>query len=56
MSAKCPSCGASVGLEKDVLTGEIVECEECGEELEVKNEDGTFLLNLAPDVEEDWGE
>lgn len=56
MSVKCLSCGVSVELEKDVLIGEIVECEECGEEFEVKNEDGIFLFNLVFDVEEDWGE
>lgn len=56
MSGKCPSCGANVELNDDVVTGEIVECDECGEELEVTVKDDKVTLSTAPDVEEDWGE
>lgn len=56
MNAKCPSCGAKVKLENDVVTGEIIECTSCGEELEVTVKEDTATLEFAPDVEEDWGE
>jgi alpha-aminoadipate carrier protein LysW len=35
--------------------GEIVECPECGAELEVVST-GPVVLDLAPEEEEDWGE
>jgi len=35
--------------------GEIIECEECGAELEVISED-PLEFALAPEEEEDWGE
>ena len=35
--------------------GEIIQCPECGVELEVVNED-PLELALAPEEEEDWGE
>ena len=35
--------------------GEIIECEECGAELEVVSED-PLEFALAPEEEEDWGE
>jgi alpha-aminoadipate carrier protein LysW len=37
------------------MIGEIVECPECGAELEVVN-NNPVTLALAPEVEEDWGE
>ena len=37
------------------LNGEIARCTECGAELEVTNAD-PIRLELAPEVEEDWGE
>jgi len=35
--------------------GEILVCADCGVELEVMGLD-PILVNLAPEVEEDWGE
>jgi alpha-aminoadipate carrier protein LysW len=54
MTAECPECAGTVTLEKPER-GEIVECPECGVELEVT---GTSPLTLAPapEEEEDWGE
>ncbi len=37
------------------MIGEIIECPECGMELEVIEVD-PLTLELAPEVEEDWGE
>lgn len=55
VSSECPECAAKVALQDDVLSGEIVQCAECGVELEVvKN--GSVTLRPAPAEEEDWGE
>jgi alpha-aminoadipate carrier protein LysW len=53
--AECPECAADVSLPDDVMEGEIVQCPDCGVELEVVNLD-PFTLELAPEEEEDWGE
>ena len=50
----CIECGADLELE-DVVVGEIVQCPECGVELEVLSL-GPVELGLAPAEEEDWGE
>ena len=41
--------------EYELEEGEIIECEECGAELEVISED-PLEFALAPEEEEDWGE
>ena len=55
MAASCPVCDADVELGDDTVVGELVECADCGSELEV-----TKLKPLevqeAPEAEEDWGE
>ncbi len=51
----CPECGAAVNVDDDVVEGEILECEECGAELEVISA-SPLELELAPEEEEDWGE
>lgn len=53
--AECPECAATVTLQDDVVQGEIVQCAECGVELEVVTASG-LQLQVAPEVEEDWGE
>ena len=53
--AECPECAADVTLPDDVMEGEIVQCGECGAELEVI-ELNPLTLDLAPEEEEDWGE
>lgn len=55
MSAACPECGAEVQLESNVEKGEIVQCSDCGADLEVTNV-SPVELELAPEEEEDWGE
>jgi alpha-aminoadipate carrier protein LysW len=42
-------------LAPDVEVAEIAVCPDCGVELEVMGVD-PIELNLAPEVEEDWGE
>lgn len=53
--AECPECAADVKLPDDVMEGEIVQCAECGVELEVISLDPP-TVDLAPEEEEDWGE
>jgi alpha-aminoadipate carrier protein LysW len=53
--AECPECAADVTLADDVMEGEIVQCPDCGIELEVVSVNPPEL-NVAPEEEEDWGE
>ena len=53
--AECPECGAEVEDDATYEEGEIINCEDCGVELEVISED-PLELALAPEEEEDWGE
>ena len=55
MKVSCPECDASFNINSDVEEGEIIECPECGVELEVISID-PVQLDLAPQEEEDWGE
>jgi alpha-aminoadipate carrier protein LysW len=42
-------------LAADTLQGEIIQCPECGVELEVMSL-SPLTLEMAPEEEEDWGE
>ena len=53
--AECLECAAGLDLAADVEVAEIVVCPDCGTELEVMGLD-PITLELAPEVEEDWGE
>jgi len=53
--AECPICGANVTMEADTVPGELIECSDCGTELEVVSVD-PFEVEEAPQEEEDWGE
>jgi len=52
---ECPECGGTVEVQEKVEKGEILQCKDCGVELEVK-ETKPLKLELAPEAEEDWGE
>ncbi len=52
---ECIVCGAKFDLPKDTEEGEIIECPECGSELEVVSVNPIELAQ-APEEEEDWGE
>jgi alpha-aminoadipate carrier protein LysW len=54
-NANCPECAADITLAADTLQGEIIQCPECGVELEVMSL-SPLTLELAPEEEEDWGE
>ncbi|NCF67714.1 MAG: lysine biosynthesis protein LysW [Chloroflexi bacterium] len=51
----CMECGAVVLAGQDLIMGEILECAECGVELEVVQL-APLVVELAPEIEEDWGE
>ncbi len=51
----CPECDAEVVIPTDAMENELVSCPECGTELEIMNLN-PMKLELAPEVEEDWGE
>lgn len=52
---ECLQCAAELDLAPDVELGEIVVCPDCGVEWEVMSTD-PITIELAPEVEEDWGE
>jgi len=54
IQTKCPECDAALTLSAPEK-GEIVECSDCGAELEVLSTE-PIQLELAPEAEEDWGE
>ena len=53
-TAECPECFAELEL-KNVMQNEIVQCSECGIDLEVISVE-PLTLAPAPEEEEDWGE
>ncbi|MEM7133147.1 MAG: lysine biosynthesis protein LysW [Chloroflexota bacterium] len=53
-TAECPECFAEIEL-TDVMAHEIIQCSDCGVELEVTSI-APIGLELAPEEEEDWGE
>ncbi len=55
MTTTCPECDGAVVLQDDVMQHEIVQCPDCGAELEVIQTE-PVVLELAPEEEEDWGE
>lgn len=52
--ATCTECDARIPANV-ALPGEILDCPDCGAELEVRSVN-PLVLALAPTVEEDWGE
>lgn len=52
----CPLCAGSISLPAGTEEGEIITCDECSAELEVKTVEPTVTLGEAPKVQEDWGE
>jgi alpha-aminoadipate/glutamate carrier protein LysW len=51
----CPSCGAEVNIPANAIQHELLPCPDCGTELEIMSLN-PVVLELAPEVEEDWGE
>lgn len=55
MKSECPVCGASIDLAEGTVVGELLECPDCGTELEVTSLEPPTLQE-APHEEEDWGQ
>ncbi len=55
LSSSCPECEASIALARSPIAGEVVRCGDCSAELEVTGV-APLRLELAPEVQEDWGE
>lgn len=55
MKAECPVCGAIIELPEGTVVGELIECPDCGTELEVESLNPP-VVKEAPQEEEDWGE
>lgn len=55
ITAACPECDAAVAFDRAPINGEIAHCGDCSAELEVTSTE-PLTLELAPEVEEDWGE
>jgi len=51
----CSECAQDIEISTNLIKGEIVACRDCGVELEVVSTD-PIEVELAPEVEEDWGE
>ena len=56
ISIECPICAGGVDLPYDVMLGELVDCGDCGSELEVTQISPTVAVQEAPMAAEDWGE
>jgi alpha-aminoadipate carrier protein LysW len=54
-ACNCPECDAGVSFQRTPVRGEVVRCPDCSAELEV-TAIAPVTLELAPEVEEDWGE
>jgi len=55
MAVKCCVCEADVKIADDVMIGELINCPDCGTELEVISI-SPVTVQEAPEVKEDWGE
>lgn len=53
--ALCTECEAEIALEPTAEVGEIIQCPDCGMDLEVISVDPPEVAP-APEEEEDWGE
>ena len=53
-TVECAECFGEVEL-SDVMANEIIQCPDCGVDLEVTSI-SPITLELAPEEEEDWGE
>jgi len=52
----CLVCKSEIDVEEQATTGEIVECDSCGQEHEIQVESNFVTIALAPEIEETWGE
>jgi alpha-aminoadipate carrier protein LysW len=53
--ATCPTCDAPISLPDGAVVHELISCPDCGTDLEILSLT-PLTIDLAPEVEEDWGE
>lgn len=53
---ECSVCGGQVDVPADVMLGELLDCDDCGSELEVTAIDPVVQIREAQMAAEDWGE
>ncbi|MDA0328253.1 MAG: lysine biosynthesis protein LysW [Gemmatimonadetes bacterium] len=56
VATECPVCAGMVGVPGDAMMGELLDCDECGSELEVTQLTPAIEVREAPMSAEDWGE
>jgi alpha-aminoadipate/glutamate carrier protein LysW len=54
-NATCPTCDAPISPPPGAVVHELIACADCGTDLEILSLD-PLTVDLAPEVEEDWGE
>ena len=55
-SLECPVCAGTIDTPSDAMLGELLDCDDCGCELEVTQLLPAIVLAEAPMSAEDWGE
>jgi alpha-aminoadipate carrier protein LysW len=55
MAPECPVCAGSLDAPADPMLGELLDCDDCGSEMEVTSL-SPLQLAEAPIAAEDWGE
>ncbi len=55
VTSECPECAGRVRFDRSPLNGQVARCGDCGVELEVTSIN-PLRLEVAPEVQEDWGE
>lgn len=55
-TVKCLVCEDPMSIPNDAEKGEVVACDSCGQDHEIVETGESAKLDLAPEIEEDWGE
>ena len=56
IALECPVCAGTVDSTPDLLLGELLDCDDCGSELEVTQIAPAVQIAVAPMAAEDRGE
>ena len=57
VKCECPSCFYEFELVNGTIEGEVIQCEDCGVDLEITKIEGDIAkVEVAELTEEDWGE
>lgn len=53
--SECVVCGSGIELSNSIVAGELIDCGDCGSELEITSV-SPLAIQEAPTAEEDWGQ